>query len=213
MNGFLFSAPKYMNGVGFEMSGRTSVPKWPLGYFPTPLRHAHPRHWDYFKRTSNSTWLIRLFLLRFAVSRFSVSWLIFLTWTSIISYRTVSRSNEKYPKLISIARSFVSTWFFTMHSGEKETEDRIWIEPPRDKTNKIAIAPSEDSDQPVHPPSLTRVFTVRMKKAWVLSYPLIEQRRLWVFAGGTCHSVYFVTRWLNWQLSRSTIRSESSLFA
>ena len=34
----------------------------------------------------------------------------------------------------------------------------------------MACAPSEDSDQ--HPPSLVRVFTVRMEKAWVLSYPL-----------------------------------------
>ena len=36
-------------------------------------------------------------------------------------------------------------------------------------------APSEDSDQPVHPPSLIRVFAVRMKKAWILSYPLSAQ--------------------------------------
>ena len=34
-------------------------------------------------------------------------------------------------------------------------------EPPRDKTNKMACAPSEDSDQPGHPPSLNRVFAVR----------------------------------------------------
>ena len=51
-------------------------------------------------------------------------------------------------------------------------------------------APSEDSDQPGHPPSLIRVFAVRMprliwvfavhmKKAWVLNYPLSAQRRLW----------------------------------
>ena len=40
-------------------------------------------------------------------------------------------------------------------------------------------APSEDSDQPGHPPSLIRVFTVHMKKAWTLSYPLSAQRRLW----------------------------------
>ena len=40
-------------------------------------------------------------------------------------------------------------------------------------------APSEDSDQPGHAPSLIRVFAVRMKKAWVLSYPLSAQRRLW----------------------------------
>ena len=50
--------------------------------------------------------------------------------------------------------------------------------PLHDKTNKVACAPSEDSDQPGHPPSLIRVFAVRMKKAWVLSYPLSAQRRL-----------------------------------
>ena len=52
-------------------------------------------------------------------------------------------------------------------------------EPPHDKTNKMACAPSEDSDQPGHPPSLIRVFAVHIKKAWVLSYPLSTQRRLW----------------------------------
>ena len=36
-----------------------------------------------------------------------------------------------------------------------------FIEPPHDKTNKMACAPSEDSDQLGHPPSLIRVFAVR----------------------------------------------------
>ena len=35
------------------------------------------------------------------------------------------------------------------------------IEPPHDKSNEMACAPSEDSDQPGHPPSLIRVFAVR----------------------------------------------------
>ena len=52
------------------------------------------------------------------------------------------------------------------------------FEPHRDKTNKMACARSEDADQPGHPPSLIRVFTVRLKKAWVLSYRLSSQRRL-----------------------------------
>ena len=60
----------------------------------------------------------------------------------------------------------------------------IWLnvvinEPPHDKTNKMACALSKDSDQPGHPPSLIRVFAVRMKKAWVLSHPLSAQGRLW----------------------------------
>ena len=42
------------------------------------------------------------------------------------------------------------------------------VELPHDKTNKMACAPSEDSDQPGHPPSLIRVFAVCMKKHWVL---------------------------------------------
>ena len=57
-------------------------------------------------------------------------------------------------------------------------------------------ASSEDSDQPGHPPTLIRVFAVRMKKPWALTYPLSAQRRLrsdvktlisliWVFPGRT----------------------------
>ena len=42
----------------------------------------------------------------------------------------------------------------------------------------MICASSEDFDQPGHPPSLIRVFAVRMKKPWVLSYPLSTQWRL-----------------------------------
>ena len=41
-------------------------------------------------------------------------------------------------------------------------------EPRYDKTNKVTVRPAK-----------IRVFAVRMKKAWVLSYPLSAQRRLW----------------------------------
>ena len=56
----------------------------------------------------------------------------------------------------------------------------LWLafEPPHDKTNKLACAPSKDSDQPGHPPSLSGVFALRMKKARFLSYQLSAQRRL-----------------------------------
>ena len=40
-------------------------------------------------------------------------------------------------------------------------------------------APSEVSDQPEYPPSLIRVFVVRMKTPWLLSHPLSAQRRFW----------------------------------
>ena len=79
------------------------------------------------------------------------------------------------------------------------------IEPQHDKINKMGRAPSEDSDQSGRPLSLI-VIAARMKKAWVLSYPLSTQRRLWsdwadaqaspslirVFAGSTDHFVGFV---------------------
>ena len=42
----------------------------------------------------------------------------------------------------------------------------------------MAYAHSEDSDQPGHPSGLIRIFPVRMKKAWVFSYPFSAQRRL-----------------------------------
>ena len=51
---------------------------------------------------------------------------------------------------------------------------------PHDKTSKMAGVSSKDSDQPGHLPNLIRVFTVHMKKTWVLSYPLSAQQRLWL---------------------------------
>ena len=53
----------------------------------------------------------------------------------------------------------------------------IWATTWQNQQNDCA--PSEDSDQPGHPPSLIRVFVVRMKKARVLSYPFSTQQRLW----------------------------------
>ena len=47
------------------------------------------------------------------------------------------------------------------------------------KPTKWHVRPREDSDQHGHPPSLIMVFSVDMKKAWVLSYPLSAQQRLW----------------------------------
>ena len=73
---------------------------------------------------------------------------------------------------MSKATLFYKTVFVSSHFNLHTNEPR------HDKTNKMSV-PSEDSDQPRHPPNLIRVFAVRMKKAWVLSYPLSAQRRLW----------------------------------
>ena len=53
----------------------------------------------------------------------------------------------------------------------------IWAATCQNQQSECVLG--EDSDQPGHPPSLIRVFAVRMKKAWILSYPLSAQRRLW----------------------------------
>ena len=63
----------------------------------------------------------------------------------------------------------------------------LTFEPPHDKTNKVACAPSQDSDQPGHPPSLIRVLAVHFMDSlrpkasscgWM-------PRLIWVLAGCT----------------------------
>ena len=71
--------------------------------------------------------------------------------------------------IVSLKRLFVSKIFLDTFNTFK----------PHDKTNQLVCAPGEDSDQPGHPPCLIRVFADRTKKAWILSYPLSAQRKLW----------------------------------
>ena len=76
----------------------------------------------------------------------------------------------------------------------------------RNMTKPTECVPSEDSDQPGHPPSLIWVFVVRMKKPWALRYPLTAQRRLWwdwedaqadlSLRWAHTHCVGFVMSWL-----------------
>ena len=52
------------------------------------------------------------------------------------------------------------------------------FEPQHDKTNNVTCAPSKDSDQPGHPPSLIRVFAVRFMGGSGPKLSLGRQRRL-----------------------------------
>ena len=76
----------------------------------------------------------------------------------------------------------------------------------------------------VYPPSLIRVFAVRMKKHWssATHWPHCGDtdqtgrmpRLIWVFAGRTCHFVGFVMSWLNnfkklWHMSWCLTKPES----
>ena len=89
--------------------------------------------------------------------------------------------------LTSFLDYFTSFGWYTRKSYKtiKKKPILILLHPKRllellhNKTNGMACVPSEDSDQPGHPPSLIRVFAVRMKKPWVLIYPLNAQQRLW----------------------------------
>ena len=115
--------------------------------------------------------------------------------------------------LISRTYVFVNTWsgqikidVLCLGKNRDVSSFTIWAASWQNQQNECA--PSEDSDQPGHPPSLIRVFTVRKKKAWVLSYPLSAQRRLWSdWADAQAdlslrwahrHFVSFVMTWLNY---------------
>ena len=67
--------------------------------------------------------------------------------------------------------------FWLCQSTYNNTNFDKWATTWQNKQN--GCAHSEDSDQPGHPPSLIRVFAVPMKKAWIFSYPLSAQGRLW----------------------------------
>ena len=70
------------------------------------------------------------------------------------------------------------------------------------KPTKWHVRPAK-TDQPGHPPSLIRVFAVRMKKPWVLSYPLSAQRSLirlggcpgWSESALGAHATLLVLSW------------------
>ena len=82
------------------------------------------------------------------------------------------------PLLFAYGIKQVFSWCGSSNSTTCTCEQSS-LEPAHDKTNKMACAPSEDSDQPRHAPSLIGVFAVHLKKAWVLSYPLSAKRRCW----------------------------------
>ena len=65
--------------------------------------------------------------------------------------------NIKLPKNIYSSVNFLKHDIITLKIR--------FIEPLHDKTSDLDFASSEDQDQPEHPPTLIRVFTVRTKNA------------------------------------------------
>ena len=90
-----------------------------------------------------------------------------------------------------------------------------------DETNKMACAPSDESNQPGHPPRLIWVFAIHMNKVWVLSYPLRAQQRLWSdwadaqadlsLRWAQSHIVGFVMKWLKWLCRARSLKSLRAL--
>ena len=84
---------------------------------------------------------------------------------------------------ICVHDSHMKVWQFWLHQSSENIWGhfgnlfKIWAMTWQNQQSDCV--PIEDSDQPGHLPSLIRVFAVRMKKTWVLSYPLSAQRRLW----------------------------------
>ena len=79
--------------------------------------------------------------------------------------------------VLSCRGSNVKARHVVLKADRQKTSDTHKIEctyePPHDKTNKMVCAPSEDWSV-----LASAVLAVRMKKDWVLSYPLGAQRRL-----------------------------------
>ena len=85
----------------------------------------------------------------------------------------VEIANGKFTNIseVKFSQIIVNVQYYQQHL------ENIWATTWQNQQNECA--PSEDSNQSGHPPSLIRVFAVCMKKAWVLSYILSAQRRLW----------------------------------
>ena len=113
--------------------------------------------------------------------------------------------SQTYSEICNTASCHISPcWGILCHAISIDTSSCIWSASWQNQ--QYGCAPSGDSDQPWHPPSLIRVFAVRMKKTWVLSEPLSAQRRLWSewahaqadLSHLWAHTYFagFVTRWL-----------------
>ena len=68
------------------------------------------------------------------------------------------QSNARKRRTVPV--TFAFDYFQHTYRMMCKTADTQYFEPQHDKTNEVVSEPSEDSDHPGHPPSLTRVFAV-----------------------------------------------------
>ena len=133
-------------------------------------------------------WSVSL-LFAYGINRFSHMW---LKWEPMSLYQYHQKGKQYIGFLETESQTLSRT------AWENSIWAALW------QNQQSECAPSEDSDQSGHLPSLIRAFAVHMKKAWTLSYPLSASeysdqtgqmpRLIWVFAGRTYHFVGFVMR-------------------
>ena len=109
--------------------------------------------------------------------------IIFLTRPSTVTFLALSRMIRLNPPSTPVMSSSVSQISTITTSGEglkrlkKILPDSLWATTWQNQQNECAH--SEDSDQPVHPPSLIRVFAVRSMGSQGPKVSSCGQRRLW----------------------------------
>ena len=118
---------------------------------------------------------------------------------ALLVFYTIFQIKVKYEKTENR-----KNWCLWSVCSSDDLKKKKWAATRQNQQNECA--PSEDSDQPRHPPSLIRVFAVRMKKPWILSYPMSAQRRRWSdwadaqadlsLCWAHTHFVGFVMSWL-----------------
>ena len=94
----------------------------------------------------------------------------FLDLSSVLFYK---RLTQRY--CLDWKMHFETTSAISIEAKRIMVVNTIWAATWQNQQNESA--PREDSDMPGHPSSLIRVFAVRMKKAWVLSYPELSIER------------------------------------
>ena len=90
-----------------------------------------------------------------------------------LAWTFAARIGDKYQIRLMRPKSF------NHHVLTQCLAQNVQYEPQHVKTNTMACAPSEDSDQSGHPPSLIRVFVLHSKDSRGPKASLNVQRRLW----------------------------------
>ena len=103
-------------------------------------------------------------------------------------------------------------------------QEKVIIVPQHDKTNKMACATTDDSDQPGYPPSLISLRSIGSSAAHWGHCENSDQtgrmpRLIWVFTGSPYHFVVFFMRWLNfffflpfWLIAWKKLKWKSTLY-